>query len=112
MMSRLRQAKSMLVADPFGESQAQAIIRLISSVLYFHFFTKFSYFVDFRTRSLASLDPDAKLVTLRLNKWELDDAHKDKQNKIYASDFRVSTALYVYCMSFLKIYLNCFSLGT
>ncbi|XP_052120877.1 phosphatidylinositol 3,4,5-trisphosphate 3-phosphatase and dual-specificity protein phosphatase PTEN isoform X2 [Frankliniella occidentalis] len=42
-----------------------------------------------RTRSLASLDPDAKMVVLTLDKWELDDAHKDKQNKIFAADFRV-----------------------
>ncbi|XP_034256934.1 phosphatidylinositol 3,4,5-trisphosphate 3-phosphatase and dual-specificity protein phosphatase PTEN isoform X2 [Thrips palmi] len=46
-----------------------------------------------RTRSLAPLNPDTKVVILRLDKWELDDAHKDKQNKIYASDFRVHVSM-------------------
>lgn len=34
------------------------------------------------------------MVLLRLDKWELDDAHKDKTNKIYAPDFRVSVYFY------------------
>jgi hypothetical protein len=31
-----------------------------------------------------------KMLVLQIDKWGLDDAHKDKQNKIYTSDFKVS----------------------
>ncbi|GLH12953.1 Spastin [Gryllus bimaculatus] len=43
-----------------------------------------------RTGSLASLNSDSKMLLLRLDKWGLDDAHKDKQNKLYSEDFKVS----------------------
>jgi hypothetical protein len=46
--------------------------------------------VSCRTGSLASLEPNMKMLVLQLDKWGLDDAHKDKQNKIYTSDFKVS----------------------
>lgn len=35
----------------------------------------------------------SRLVILRINKNDLDDAHKDKQNKIFSSDFRVTLIL-------------------
>ncbi|PNF21051.1 Phosphatidylinositol 3,4,5-trisphosphate 3-phosphatase and dual-specificity protein phosphatase PTEN [Cryptotermes secundus] len=47
-----------------------------------------------RTGSLASLEPNMKMLVLQLDKWGLDDAHKDKQNKIYTSDFKVSLFLH------------------
>lgn len=34
-----------------------------------------------------------KMILLRLNKSELDDAHKDKQNKLYSPNFQVSVLL-------------------
>jgi hypothetical protein len=37
----------------------------------------------------VSLEPNMKMLVLQLDKWGLDDAHKDKQNKIYTSDFKV-----------------------
>nr|CAD7458256.1 unnamed protein product [Timema tahoe] len=43
-----------------------------------------------RTSSLVSLIPDSKMLVLRIDKWGLDDAHKDKQNKLYSSDFKIS----------------------
>ncbi|XP_066994326.2 phosphatidylinositol 3,4,5-trisphosphate 3-phosphatase and dual-specificity protein phosphatase PTEN isoform X2 [Anabrus simplex] len=45
------------------------------------------------TGSLASLNSDSKMLLLRLDKWGLDDAHKDKQNKLYSPDFQVSLFL-------------------
>ncbi|XP_046991126.1 phosphatidylinositol 3,4,5-trisphosphate 3-phosphatase and dual-specificity protein phosphatase PTEN isoform X1 [Schistocerca americana] len=43
-----------------------------------------------RTVSLVSLEPDMKMLVLRLNKWAIDEAHKDKQNKLYSPDFEVT----------------------
>nr|CAD7265575.1 unnamed protein product [Timema shepardi] len=34
------------------------------------------------------------MLVLRIDKWGLDDAHKDKQNKLYSSDFKVSVFLH------------------
>lgn len=31
---------------------------------------------------------------MTLDKWQLDDAHKDKQHKMYSADFKVSTRHY------------------
>lgn len=42
------------------------------------------------TNTNTNVDKEEKMVVLRLNKWELDDAHKDKQNKLYTPDFQVS----------------------
>ncbi|XP_021922411.1 phosphatidylinositol 3,4,5-trisphosphate 3-phosphatase and dual-specificity protein phosphatase PTEN [Zootermopsis nevadensis] len=47
-----------------------------------------------RTGSLVSLEPNMKMLVLQLDKWGLDDAHKDKQNKVYTSDFKVSLFLH------------------
>ncbi|XP_072944734.1 phosphatidylinositol 3,4,5-trisphosphate 3-phosphatase and dual-specificity protein phosphatase PTEN isoform X2 [Epargyreus clarus] len=33
--------------------------------------------------------PNLETFKLTLNKWQLDDAHKDKQNKLYSPDFKV-----------------------
>jgi hypothetical protein len=38
------------------------------------------------------------MLVLQLDKWGLDDAHKDKQNKVYTSDFKVS---------YLEVGYNC-----
>ncbi|KAL1123251.1 hypothetical protein AAG570_002337 [Ranatra chinensis] len=43
-----------------------------------------------RASSLANLEMDPKHLVLTIDKWDLDDAHKDKANKLYSSDFRVS----------------------
>lgn len=45
-----------------------------------------------RTGSLASLGPMPPTLVLRIDKWGLDDAHKDKNHKQYSSDFKVSSA--------------------
>ncbi|CAB3365274.1 Hypothetical predicted protein [Cloeon dipterum] len=43
-----------------------------------------------QTSSLASLRTDGiNELTLTIDKWHLDDAHKDKQNKIFEQDFKV-----------------------
>ncbi|XP_063244370.1 phosphatidylinositol 3,4,5-trisphosphate 3-phosphatase and dual-specificity protein phosphatase PTEN isoform X2 [Bacillus rossius redtenbacheri] len=43
-----------------------------------------------RTSSLISLQqPERKMLVLRIDKWGLDDAHKDKQNKLYPPNFKV-----------------------
>ncbi|VVC94569.1 unnamed protein product, partial [Leptidea sinapis] len=33
--------------------------------------------------------PNLETFKVTLNKWELDDAHKDKQHKLYSADFKV-----------------------
>ncbi|XP_015174985.1 PREDICTED: phosphatidylinositol 3,4,5-trisphosphate 3-phosphatase and dual-specificity protein phosphatase PTEN isoform X1 [Polistes dominula] len=43
-----------------------------------------------RTGSLASLGPMPPNLELIIDKWGLDDAHKDKHHKIYSADFKVS----------------------
>lgn len=43
-----------------------------------------------RSSSQPNINTEMKTLLLSLNKWELDDAHKDKQNKVYSPDFRVS----------------------
>ncbi|KAL0275174.1 UNVERIFIED_CONTAM: hypothetical protein PYX00_003117 [Menopon gallinae] len=42
------------------------------------------------TNITPSNEKEEKRVVLRLSKSELDDAHKDKQNKLYPPDFQVS----------------------
>lgn len=44
-----------------------------------------------RSASQPNINVDLKTLILSLSKWELDDAHKDKANKVYHSDFRVCT---------------------
>ncbi|XP_057325366.1 phosphatidylinositol 3,4,5-trisphosphate 3-phosphatase and dual-specificity protein phosphatase PTEN isoform X2 [Microplitis mediator] len=43
-----------------------------------------------RTSSLASLGPMPPTLVLEIDKWGLDDAHKDKSHKIFPSDFKVN----------------------
>ncbi|KAG7197813.1 hypothetical protein KM043_001627 [Ampulex compressa] len=43
-----------------------------------------------RTGSLASLEPMSPTLILNIDKWDLDDAHKDKNHKLYSADFKVS----------------------
>lgn len=44
-----------------------------------------------RANSCSSLSLDnSPVLLLRIDKWDLDKAHKDKQNKLYSSDFKVS----------------------
>ncbi|XP_059054848.1 phosphatidylinositol 3,4,5-trisphosphate 3-phosphatase and dual-specificity protein phosphatase PTEN isoform X2 [Achroia grisella] len=58
----------------------------------FHFwFNTFFVAAQVGAHRVDSL-PDSKneeTFKLTLNKWQLDDAHKDKQHKIYAPDFKV-----------------------
>ncbi|KAL1464283.1 hypothetical protein WDU94_003945 [Cyamophila willieti] len=47
-----------------------------------------------RANSCSSLGIDNnRMLVLRIDKWDLDDAHKDKPNKLYSSDFRVTVLL-------------------
>ncbi|KAK9505697.1 hypothetical protein O3M35_009688 [Rhynocoris fuscipes] len=46
-----------------------------------------------RASSLINLEIEPKLLMLRIDKWDLDDAHKDKANKIFPADFRVSVIM-------------------
>ncbi|KZC15130.1 Phosphatidylinositol 3,4,5-trisphosphate 3-phosphatase and dual-specificity protein phosphatase PTEN [Dufourea novaeangliae] len=41
-------------------------------------------------RSLASLGPMPPTLVLSIDKWGLDDAHKDKHHKSYSANFKVS----------------------
>ncbi|XP_076233077.1 phosphatase and tensin-like protein isoform X2 [Calliopsis andreniformis] len=43
-----------------------------------------------RAGSLASLGPMPPTLVLTIDKWGLDGAHKDKQDKAYSADFKVS----------------------
>ncbi|XP_017885342.1 phosphatidylinositol 3,4,5-trisphosphate 3-phosphatase and dual-specificity protein phosphatase PTEN isoform X2 [Ceratina calcarata] len=43
-----------------------------------------------RTGSLATLGPMPPTLLLSIDKWGLDDAHKDIQHKVYSEDFKVS----------------------
>ncbi|XP_076755998.1 phosphatase and tensin-like protein isoform X3 [Xylocopa sonorina] len=43
-----------------------------------------------RAGSLASLGPMPPTLVLSIDKWGLDDAHKDKHHKVYSADFKVS----------------------
>lgn len=45
--------------------------------------------IFFRASSLGNIKADQKMHVLRINKGELDDAHKDKTHKHYPPDFRV-----------------------
>lgn len=42
-----------------------------------------------RSASQPNINVDLKTLILSLTKWELDDAHKDKANKVYNADFKV-----------------------
>ncbi|XP_046672838.1 LOW QUALITY PROTEIN: phosphatidylinositol 3,4,5-trisphosphate 3-phosphatase and dual-specificity protein phosphatase PTEN [Homalodisca vitripennis] len=46
-----------------------------------------------RGGSLSLDSADSRPLILRIGKWDLDDAHKDKTNKLYSSDFKVSLVL-------------------
>ncbi|CAH1400441.1 unnamed protein product [Nezara viridula] len=46
-----------------------------------------------RANSLVNLETEGLPLILRIDKWDLDDAHKDKGNKVYPSDFRVSVVM-------------------
>ncbi|XP_051153304.1 phosphatidylinositol 3,4,5-trisphosphate 3-phosphatase and dual-specificity protein phosphatase PTEN isoform X2 [Leptopilina boulardi] len=43
-----------------------------------------------RTGSLASLGPMPPTLVLNIDKWGLDDAHKDKHHKLYDANFKVT----------------------
>lgn len=43
-----------------------------------------------RAGSLASLGPMPSTLLLSIDKWGLDDAHKDKLHKAYSADLKVS----------------------
>ncbi|XP_011304518.1 phosphatidylinositol 3,4,5-trisphosphate 3-phosphatase and dual-specificity protein phosphatase PTEN isoform X1 [Fopius arisanus] len=47
-----------------------------------------------RTSSLASLGPKPPTLVLAIDKWGLDDAHKDKHHKLYSADFKVSLLMH------------------
>lgn len=42
-----------------------------------------------KTGSLASLDPIPPALILTIDKYELDGAHKDKNHKLFSSNFKV-----------------------
>lgn len=46
-----------------------------------------------RAGSLSLDSADTRPLVLRIGKWDLDDAHKDKTNKLYSPDFRVSLVM-------------------
>jgi len=48
-----------------------------------------------RTGSLASLGPMPPTLVLRIDKSGLDNAHKDKNHKLYSPDFKVSFFAFV-----------------
>lgn len=48
-----------------------------------------------RTSSLANLGPTPPTLLLNIDKWNLDDAHKDKSHKLYSSDFKVNNILLI-----------------
>lgn len=48
--------------------------------------------VFLESSSLASLQTDCYgELMLTIDKWHLDDAHKDKQNKIFDQNFKVNS---------------------
>lgn len=47
-----------------------------------------------RSASQPNINVEMKSLLLSLGKNELDDAHKDKQNKVYSVDFRVSAVCF------------------
>ncbi|XP_077290591.1 phosphatase and tensin-like protein [Arctopsyche grandis] len=69
----------------------------ISKEKLFHFWFN-TFFVTYNAKAVGeptserngSTSPTYKLT---LNKWELDDAHKDTQHKTYASDFKVQLVM-------------------
>jgi hypothetical protein len=53
--------------------------------------SKLLKYVFLESSSLASLQTDCYgELMLTIDKWHLDDAHKDKQNKIFDQNFKVS----------------------
>lgn len=58
----------------------------------FHFwFNTFFVASEVNSARIERFDDDALLPTFKvcLDKWQLDDAHKDKQHRLYSSDFKV-----------------------
>ncbi|XP_066596534.1 phosphatidylinositol 3,4,5-trisphosphate 3-phosphatase and dual-specificity protein phosphatase PTEN isoform X2 [Prorops nasuta] len=47
-----------------------------------------------RTSSLASLGSMPSTLVLSIDKYDLDDAHKDKHHKLYSADFKVSLLMH------------------
>uniref|UniRef100_A0A1L8DKY8 Phosphatidylinositol 3,4,5-trisphosphate 3-phosphatase and dual-specificity protein phosphatase PTEN n=1 Tax=Nyssomyia neivai TaxID=330878 RepID=A0A1L8DKY8_9DIPT len=58
----------------------------------FHFWFN-TYFVNEETEGNIPAEGDSSKLVFRLTKFELDDAHKDKQNKIFPPDFEVQVIL-------------------
>lgn len=55
-------------------------------------------FIVYEIKVIEGEANDVKLV-YTLHKWEIDDAHKDKENKCFAEDFKVN-----YCKIFKYMY--------
>ncbi|XP_059618412.1 phosphatidylinositol 3,4,5-trisphosphate 3-phosphatase and dual-specificity protein phosphatase PTEN isoform X1 [Phlebotomus argentipes] len=58
----------------------------------FHFWFN-TYFVNEETEGNIPAEGDSSKLVFRLTKFELDDAHKDKQHKTFSPDFEVQVIL-------------------
>lgn len=56
-----------------------------------------------RTGSLASLGPMPPTLVLNIDKWGLDDAHKDKHHKLYDANFKVSRTSFFWFIQLFEI---------
>lgn len=57
-------------------------------------FAELIVFQCYRAHSVGDINSDARLLIVRIPKNDLDDAHKDKQDKIFSSDFKVGEIVY------------------
>lgn len=75
------------------------------SLVYFYLFFYCIHCYRAGSLNLDASGANSRPLILRIKKWDLDDAHKDKTNKLYSSDFKVSLNLFYYITVLMNVFL-------